>query len=367
MAIGRAHVDYPLLVMTLILLVAGLLIISSASSVISEKNSGTHYYYLLHQGATALLGLVGLFVAKSTPYSIWRKLALPLLVTSLILVGIVLLPKIGVEFGGAKRWLVLGPVSVQPSEILKLSLILYLASWLDAKKNQRKGFTTAFVPFIVIMSVVGVLLVLQPDIGTLLVIGGSAVMLYFLGGGKISQLVTIVVLAAVVLLALIQIAPYRANRILVFLNPTLDPQGIGYHINQALIAIGSGGFWGRGFGQSVQKYHYLPEPTGDSVFAITAEELGFVGAFLLILLFFAFYARAMKIAERAPDFFGKLLVSGLASLIVLQAAINMAAIMNFLPLTGIPLPFVSYGGTSLFVTLFMIGIILNVSKRASIR
>ena len=171
-------------------------------------------------------------------------------------------------------------------------------------------------------------------------------------------------LAAAALAAIVQIAPYRVNRLLVFWNPELDPKGIGYHASQALIAIGSGGFWGRGFGQSIQKYSYLPEPIGDSVFAVVVEEFGFFGGLILTALFFFFLLRAIVIARRAPDFFGKLLAIGLASLIVLQAYINMAAISGLLPLTGIPLPFISYGGTSLVVTLAMVGIILNVSKKA---
>lgn len=358
----RRHVDYPLLAITLILLIGGLLTVSSASVVISQKNFGTPYYYLMRQGIAAAIGIVGLLVFQAVPYKAWRKFALPLLALSLLLVAAVFMPEIGLTAGGARRWLNLGTFSIQPSEILKLSLILYLASWLDKKKGQAKGFTSAFVPFVAIIGVVGVLLTLQPDIGTLLIIGGSAVILYFVGGGRMSQLVTFAILAAVGLAALVAVAPYRLNRFLVFLNPQLDPQGIGYHLNQALIAIGSGGFFGRGFGQSIQKFNYLPEPIGDSVFAVVVEEFGLLGGVILASLFFAFFLRAAVVARRAPDFFAKLLVAGLASLIVLQAFVNMAAISGLLPLTGIPLPFISYGGTSLAVALAMVGIILNVSK-----
>lgn len=358
----RRHVDYPLLVLALILLAAGLVIISSASLVIAQKNFGSPYGYLLRQGAAALTGLLGLFLLKSFPYQWWKKLAFPLLVLSLLLVASVFIPELGLTFGGATRWLKLGPISLQPSEILKLSLILYLASWLDNTKGRTRGFTTAFIPFLAVIGVVSVILVLQPDIGTLLVISGSATILYFLGGGRISQLATFLILAVAGLIALIQIAPYRLNRFLVFLNPRLDPQGVGYHISQAMIAIGSGGFWGRGFGQSIQKFNYLPEPIGDSVFAVIIEEFGFLGGLILAGLFFAFLARAIMIARRAPDFFAKLVVAGCASLIALQAFINMAAISGLLPLTGITLPFISYGGTSLVVTLAMVGIMLNISK-----
>lgn len=360
----KRHVDYFLLAITLTLLAAGLLIVFSASMVISQKNFGTPYYYLLRQGISALIGLGGLVILQAVPYKTWKKLALPLLVISLLLVSAVFMPQLGLTSGGARRWLNLGPLSIQPSEILKLSLILYLASWLDKKKAQTKNFTSAFIPFLVIVGVVATLLALQPDIGTLVVIGISATILYFLGGGKISQIVTFIILAAVGLGIIVQTAPYRLNRFLVFLNPALDPQGIGYHLNQALIAIGSGGFFGRGFGQSIQKFNYLPEPIGDSVFAVIVEEFGFLGGLALAALFFAFFIRTIVVARRAPDFFSKILVAGLSSIITIQALINMAAISGLLPLTGIPLPFISYGGTSLVITLAMVGIMLNVSKKS---
>lgn len=361
----RRHVDYHLLALTLVLLVGGLLVIASASFDLSRKNFGMPYYYLLHQGAAALIGLAALGVCAAIPYRTWKKFALPLLAASLLLVAAVLLPEVGVVRGGAARWLDIGPLSLQPSEILKLSLILYLASWLDRRKAQSKGFASAFVPFLAIVGIVSVLLILQPDIGTLVIIAGSATVLYFLGGGRLPQLAAFAVLALAGLVAVIQLAPYRVARLLVFLNPSLDPQGIGYHLSQALIAIGSGGFWGRGFGQSIQKFSYLPEPIGDSVFAVMVEEFGFLGAVIAATLFFAWLLRAMAVARQTTDFFGKLLVAGLASTITLQAFINMAAISGLLPLAGIPLPFFSYGGTALVVTLAMVGIMLNVSKRTT--
>ena len=358
----RRSVDYPFLTITLILLIGGLLVVSSASVVISQENFGTSYYYLWHQAGAAAVGLVGLVAFQAIHYRVWKRLALPLLVASLLLIAAVLLPGVGVVRGGAARWLDIGPLSLQPSEILKLSLILYLASWLDRRKAQLKSFASAFVPFLAIVGIVAVLLILQPDIGTLAIIAGSATVLYFLGGGRLPQLAAFAILAIAGLAAVIQLAPYRVARLLVFLNPSLDPQGIGYHLSQALIAIGSGGFWGKGFGQSIQKFSYLPEPIGDSVFAVMVEEFGFLGAVITAALFFAWLLRAIAIARHTTDFFGKLLVAGLASTITLQAFIHMAAISGLLPLTGIPLPFFSYGGTALVMTLAMVGIILNVSK-----
>lgn len=358
----RRHVDYPLLTIILILTVAGLLIIASASVVLSQDNFGTPYYYVLHHALAVLVGLAVMAVAQFIPYKFWKRLALPLLILSLLLVAAVFVPQLGAKFGGATRWLRVGPVTIQPSEILKLSLILYLANWLDARKGRVGGITSSFIPFLAIMGFVGFLLVQQRDIGTLLVIGGSAVILYFIGGGKVSQIIAFVLLAAAGMFIVVRIAPYRFNRLLVFFNPGLDPQGIGYHINQALIAIGSGGFWGRGFGQSIQKFNYLPEPIGDSIFAIVVEEFGFIGGLAVGLLFFIFFFRSIIIVRRTPDFFGKLVVTGITSLITLQAFINMAAISGLLPLTGIPLPFISYGGTSIVLTLTMVGIALNISR-----
>lgn len=357
-----SRVDRPLLFITLALLLGGLLIVSSASVVISQKNFNTPYYYLLRQSLAALVGIAAALITQAIPYKIWKKLAPILLLAAFLLSAAVFIPELGLSLGGAKRWLKIGPINFQPSELLKISLILYLASWLEKKRGRISGFTSAFVPFLAVISIAGAILVLQRDIGTLLVVATSAIILYFLGGGKISQVAAIAALAIAALLTLVQIAPYRVNRFLVFFNPELDPQGIGYHINQALIAIGTGGFWGRGFGQSIQKYNYLPEPTGDSIFAIIVEEFGFFGSVILIGVFLAFFFRAMLIARQAPDLFAKLLVAGLASLIMLQVFINIAAISGFLPLTGIPLPFVSYGGTALVVNLAMVGIILNVSK-----
>lgn len=356
------RIDRPLLVITLVLLTAGLVIVSSASVVIAQKNFSTPYYYLMHQALAALIGLGAMVAAILIPYKLWKKLALAILILSFILSAAVFIPELGLIFGGAQRWLKLGPVSLQPSELLKISLILYLASWLEKKKGRVDGSTSALVPFLVVVSAVGIVLVLQKDIGTLLVIGGSAAILYFIGGGRLTQLAAIFILGIAALFFLVQAAPYRLNRLRVFFDPEAAPQSIGYHINQAMIAIGTGGFWGRGYGQSIQKYSYLPEPIGDSVFAVAAEEFGLFGATLLGLGFLAFFLRSVHIARRAPDLFGKLLVAGLASLITLQAFINMAAISGLMPLTGIPLPFISYGGTSLVATLAMAGIILNVSK-----
>jgi len=357
--------DKLLLYTTLLLLALGFLVLTSASLVISYKNFGSPFYYTLRQ---LLQGGIGggavLLLTQWIPYRWWKTLAVPLVILSFLLLALVFVPEVSYGAGGARRWLKIGTVSFQPSELLKLSFIMYLAGWLDARRREIASFSYGMIPFALMLAIIGIFLVMQPDIGTLGVIVASAAVLYFLGGGTKFQIAALGAFGASMFYLLVQLAPYRLHRILVFLNPRLDPQGIGYQANQAAIAIGSGGFWGQGFGRSLQKYSYLPEPLGDSIFAIFAEEVGFLGVAALIALFLFFFSRGISIAQSAPDTFGKLLAAGISISILLQAFINMAAISGLLPLTGIALPFVSYGSTSLIMTLAGVGILLNISKQA---
>lgn len=337
--------------------------LASASMVLSQKSFGLSGYYVLRQLLLGGVGgAIGLLAASRISYRLWKRLAIPLMLLSLALLVFLFIPELSYSFGGAKRWISIGPLSFQPSEILKFSFLVYLAGWLAARKDEVKSISRGMIPFTLMLSVVGIFLLMQPDIGTLGVIAISAGMLYFLGGGKTSQIITLFLFGLVMFYFIVQLAPYRLDRITTFLNPAADPQGIGYQINQAFIAIGSGGFWGRGLGMSLQKYQYLPEPMGDSIFAIFAEETGFLGVVVFIGLFGFFLWRGFAIAYRAPDLFGRLLAAGITMGITVQAFINMAAISGLLPLTGIPLPFVSYGGTSLVVTLTQIGVLLNIAK-----
>lgn len=358
-------IDRHLLYLTLGLFLAGLLILTSASLTLSYKNFGSIGGYavrqLLYGGG---VGLLAMAITSRVPYRAWRKWALPLLLLSFVLLALLFVPQLGFSAGGARRWLRLGPILFQPSEALKLAFIIYLASWLDARRREVASVSYGMIPFVIMLSVVGVFLIMQPDMGSLFVVMITAGLLYFLGGGKKSQVVTLVLLGIAMFYLLIQLAPYRFDRIQVFFNPGLDPQGKGYQITQASIAIGSGGFFGLGFGKGLQKYQYLPEPMGDSIFAIFVEEMGFLGAAGLIGLFFLLFAKGCSVAKNAPDIFGKLLAAGITIGIMTQAFVNMAAISGLLPLTGIPLPFVSYGGTSLAVTLASMGIVMNVSRHA---
>lgn len=360
----RAHgVDRILFITTLLLVAVGLFIVASASSGLSMKRFGTPYYFFIHQFvAGAGIGAFLFFATQRVPYKQWRSLAPVLLIASVFLMALLFVPKFGVSHGGAIRWLDFGLFSFQPSEILKFSFLLYLASWLAAKKKEVRTMSLGLIPFLLMIGFSGTFLILEPDIGTLGVLSLSSAFLFFLGGGRLSHLGIVMLLGAVLLAALVYAEPYRLSRFAVFLNPSLDRQGVGYQLNQSLVAIGSGGIGGKGFGFSFQKLHLLPEPAGDSVFAIVAEESGFVGSLVLLFLFFLFFWRGIMIAQRSRDTFAKLLASGLTLLVFIQVVINIGSLLGLLPLTGIPLPFVSYGGTSLAIHLAQVGILLNISK-----
>jgi len=355
--------DYVLAWLVIALILAGLAILTSASVVLSQEKFNSSYYFIKHQLINGLLpGILFLFIGLRINYRFWKKIALILLILSIVLLILVFFPQFGYSYGGAKRWLALGPLTIQPAEIAKLAFILYLAALLDKKKEEINNIIHGLFPFLIVVVVLTVLLMLQPDFSTLLIIVFIGFAIYFLAGAKISLIATIGAIVALISLALIKIAPYRAQRLTVFLHPEIDPQGIGYQINQALLAIGAGGLFGRGLGHSVQKFLYLPEAIGDSIFAIAAEEIGLLGTAVIIFLFLALGYRGFMIAKNAPDNFSKLLAGGIVFWIVFQAFMNISSICGLIPLTGVPLPFISYGGSSLAITLAGIGILLNISK-----
>lgn len=348
-----------------LLLTIGIVMLSSASAVLSYQKFGTPYYYTIHQLLFGLIpGLALLYITSRVDYHHWRTLALPFLLGSIVLLVLVFLPGIGYEYGGARRWIHLGPLLFQPSEVVKLSLLLYLATWLSVKGAKHvQNFAYGFLPFTVMIGVIAVLVILQPDIGTMGVISAIAFTMYFIGGAAVPHLAIAGAAGIATILVLIRTAEYRLQRFMTFLQPELDPLGIGYHINQALLAIGSGGLLGRGFGHSRQKFAYLPEVTGDSIFAIVAEEMGFLFTIFFIALFVFIAARGLRIARNAPDDFGKFIAVGVVAWIIFQAFINIAAMLSLLPLTGIPLPFVSYGGSAMLVSLTAVGILINISRQ----
>ncbi len=356
--------DYILLTVTGLLVLAGLLIMASASPVLSSNKFGQAYYFLSRQTLGVGIGLVCFVVGYFAPYKLWRKLMLPLLILSAVLMVLAILPSTGLKLKGASRWIDLGPITVQPAEFMKISFIGYLAVWLANRKREVKKFKTGFLPFLVMMGFVSIFFILQKDIGTLGVLAISALLLFFISGARIHQVAILIAVGLLAVGVFAYLEPYRIDRLKVFLNPGSDKQGAGYQITQALIAIGSGGPFGRGFGLSRQKFRYLPEATSDSIFAVFGEEFGFVGSVALMTLFVVFFWRGFRTATRAPDPFARNLAAGITLLITTQAFINIAAISGLLPLTGIPLSFISYGSSALITNLAATGILLHISKYA---
>ena len=358
-------VDKQLLSVVLTLLGVGLLAISSAGVFYGQSRFGSPYYFLQRQFFFGVLpGLAALWFFARVDYHVWRRFSLPFFLITLVCLVLIFIPGLGNKIYGASRWLQIGAFSFQPSEMAKLSVILYLSAWLARQGHKQvSDFYEGLVPFLVILALLAFLIIKQPDTGTLGLIFFIAFSIFFTAGARLSHLGLIIGGAAAFLAALIAVEPYRLQRFTVFMDPTRDPQGFGYQINQALLAIGSGGWFGLGLGHSRQKFNYLPEPVTDSIFAIFSEEVGFIGALVFIGLFIWLAIRGLRAARRAPDEFGRLTATGITAWIVCQAFINIAAITALIPLTGIPLPFVSYGGTSLVFLLAASGILLNISSQ----
>jgi len=368
---GRKHKpDFILLGLSTALVFVGILILSSVSASFSLQKFGTTFYFLNHQILFGLLpGLLLGTAAFFIPLGFLKKISFAVLLGNVILLLMVFLPMIGSGASTAHRWIFIGPFSFQPSELLKLTLIMYMAAWLAVKTSggkQTEKWKTTLLPFGIVIGVISLLLILQPDISTLGVIGITAIIMYFVSATPIWHSLLMVGGGFAALVAIINLAPYRISRLAVFFDPSLDPLGQGYQAKQALIGIGSGGLTGVGLGLSFQKFGLLPEPISDSIYAIFAEEAGFLGATFLVILFLAFAWRGLVIARRSRDEFSKLIVIGITSWITIQAFVNMGSMVGILPLTGIPLPFISYGGSALATELIALGILLNISKQAKI-
>lgn len=356
--------DYLILCCLIFLVAFGLLALASASSNLGQEKFADGLYYLKHQIINGLVfGLLGFFVSYKLYYRHYQKLALIIFLASVAAAFLVFTP-LGINAGGADRWVKIGPVTFQPSEILKLTVILYFAALLAGEGKRSESFWRGLVPFAIVLGTVAALLLKQPTTTTVVIIGASAMVLYFVSGAKLSYVLTFAGLGVLALALTVMITPYRFQRVMNFLDPGANPLAGGYHLNQAQIAIGAGQLFGVGYGKSTTKINFLPEPIGDSIFAVIAEELGFAGSLVILSAFLIFILRTLFLARRTKDRFGKLLLVGFGALISFQVFINIGAISGLLPLTGVPLPFISYGGTSLAVFMTMSGIILNVSRHA---
>lgn len=357
--------DYILALTVCALLLFGIVILASVSTALSQQKFGSPTFFLFRHFLFGIApGLLLGFIAFKMPMDFFRKRAPVFLLISIALMILVFFPGIGIETGGAHRWINVWATSFQPSEILKLSFILYLAAWLPNLADKTKKKSKTLLAFSAIIGLIGLLLTLQKDASTLGIIALSGLVMYFLSNTPLKHTFLMIAAGVAALIALVKIAPYRMERILVFLNPDHDPMGLGYQIKQALIAIGSGGIWGRGIGLSMQKFGFLPEPMADSIFAIFSEETGFIGAIILISLFIIFIWQGFKIARRAESGFCRLACVGIVSWIALQAFVNMGSMLAIVPLSGIPLPFISYGGSALVSELIGVGLLLNISKHA---
>jgi cell division protein FtsW len=356
-------VDKVLLGLIILLVGFGFLIFSSASLGLLARDGATFSNVATSQ---FLFGIVGggmaLFAMSSLHYRHLRKYAFYIFLLTVVLTLSVFIPGLGVSHGGATRWISIAGFSLQPAELLKIGFMIYIATWLSGMREHISDTIKGTLPFVGIVGFVGIVMLLQPDTDTFLIMGTAALAMFVTAGGRWRDVGLMFLAAAILLATVAMVRPYIMDRLTTFLHPEDDPLGSGYQIQQSLIAVGSGGFSGRGFGQSIQKFEYLPEPIGDSIFAVYAEEFGFVGSVGLILLYLAFTFRGYKMAALAPDLFGTLLVVGFMTLIVCQAFLNIGAMLGVAPLSGLPLPFISHGGTALLATLTMVGIVLNVSK-----
>jgi cell division protein FtsW len=350
--------DFILFGLTTLLTLFGLLMIFDASSVLAFEIYGDKYNFIKDQIVWVILGYSALYFFYLFDYKKLYNLALPGLLISLFMLILVFIPGVGSATKGASRWINIFSFRLQPSEIVKLALAIYLAAWFSHKEKGR------LLAFIVLMGAVMLLVMLQPDMGTASIILFEAVMIYFFSGGSVFHFLIGAPIIAVIGFILIKIEPYRMARLTSFLNLGNSFQDTSYHVRQVLIALGSGGIFGLGIGNSIQKYAYLPENATDSIFPIIAEEFGFIGSTILIITFAILVIRGFYIASRARDNFGKLLAAGITSFIGIQIVINLGAMTALLPLTGVPLPFISYGGSALILNLASIGILLNIAKQA---
>lgn len=347
-------VDKKLFFVTILLTFLGLIAIADASAPLAIQKFSDKFYYVKQQFVWATLGLILMLIFSKIPYRFWEKIATPLFFGSLAGLIMIFVPGVGEKILGARRWIYLGLFSFQPSELVKLTLAVYIAKVASKEKRTMAFFAPLIISAFLVM--------LQPDLGTTMVIVLTTLtqifvsginMFYFLGAGVFGALITMVTILT---------SQYRKDRLMTFLSTFEDPLNKGYHIRQILLALGSGGFWGVGLGMSRQKYLFLPETATDSIFAIIAEEIGFIGSSALILLFAYYIWRGIGIAKGAPDKFSSILAIGLVSWIGIQTFLNIASMVALVPLTGIPLPFFSYGGTALVMTLIATGILLNISS-----
>lgn len=347
--------DALLLILAGVVILFGLIALTSATGIVAYNKFGDAFFYVKRQVAFGVLpGLLFFSIAFFIPYTTWRRLAFPIYCFSLFLLLLIFIPGIGVSYGRARNWLNIAGFSLQPAEVAKVGLLLYLSVRFERRPS--------LLSFLVIAGIPLGLIALQPDVGTLGLVAIVAFVVYFVSGAAWKHIALLVVAGSGAFGLMIAAAPYRLARVLTFLSPGTDPSGAGYQLMQSLVAIGSGGLLGVGLGASRQKLQYLPEVAGDSIFSIMAEELGFIVMLVFLCVLFSFFYRGFRIARFATDQFSRLFVTGVFAWFLIQAILNIGSMVGILPLTGLPLPFVSYGGTALATSLFALGIVANISR-----
>ncbi len=344
-------------------MIVGLVAVYSASFVLGLARFGDPQYYIVRQAAWAVVGLALLLAAARTDYDLLRRYALPLMV--LTIAGLMAVLVIGVEGGGARRWIGFGEITLQPAEFAKLTVTIYLAAWLAAKGDSIRSFESGFVPFVIILGLVAALIMLEPSLGTTFIILCIAVTMFYVAGASMVQMAALAISGTLALLVLATVEGYRLERILTFLKPEVDPQGHGFQTRQALIALGNGGIDGLGLGASRAKFFYIPESHTDGIFAIVGEEMGIIAAAAVLLLYVVLMVRGFQVARRCEDEFGMLVATGITTWFTVQAIVNIGGITSVLPLTGVPLPFLSYGSNALVANMLAMGVLICISRFGS--
>lgn len=354
--------DYILLFVTIALLCIGIIMVYSASAAWADYRFDDAFFFAKRQFFFAIIGVIAMLLVLNVDYWTWRKWSKVIIIICFILLIVVLIPGVGLVRGGARSWLGVGAFSIQPSEFMKMAMIVFLAKYLSMNQKKITSFKQGLLPSLSLVMLAFGLIMLQPDLGTGVVMVGTCIVMIFVAGARISHFIGLALLGIGGLVGLIISAPYRIKRITSFLDPWSDPLGSGFQIIQSLFAIGPGGLFGLGLGESRQKYFYLPEPQTDFIFAIISEELGFIGGSAVIILFSLLLWRGIKVALGAPDLFGSLLAVGFVSMVAIQVMINIGVVIGLMPVTGITLPLLSYGGSSLTLMLISLGILLNISR-----
>jgi len=363
----KPQVDCFLLIVVSLLCIIGVLAIFSAGAPFGYiDDNAPPYGWAMNQLKWLGLGVLFLFFASRLNYHFYKRFDRIIILFVILSLLLVFVPKLGRQIRGVHRWITFGSFQIQPSELAKLGIIIYLSCSLVRKKDRIISFIGGFLPYLIIISLIFLLVMIEPDLGSALIIAGVGFVLIYAGGAKISHMLYVAALGILPVYFSISKIGYRKNRIIAFLNPESDPLGIGFQPLHLKMSIGAGGLWGMGPGKGNEKLFYLPTPHTDSIFAVIGEEFGFIGTSLIVLLFLIFTWRGLKIAKRAPDELGKLLAIGLTCLISGQALINMGVATVILPTTGSALPFISYGGSSLLTSLVAIGILLNISKQSKL-